>query len=105
MSNDDKRFYRELKRHVKKTGNKKARLFFKKALDDHPEEAQWDEYDYGHDQSSALNGRDGKNRKRRKRGHNEGAAHGDEPGEEGPYHPSERDEAGGEVHGPDESLG
>lgn len=66
MSNDDKRFYRNLKKAIKKTGNKKARQFFKKGLEDHPEEAQWDEYDYGHDQSSALNGRDGANRKRKK---------------------------------------
>ena len=104
MSNDDKRFYRQLKKHVKKTGNKKARQYFKKALEDHPEEAQWDEYDYGHDESSALNGRDGKNRKR-KRGHHEDGAHQHEPGEEGPYHTEERGEGGGEVHGPDEPLG
>jgi len=63
MSNDDKRFYRQLKKLVKKTGKKKERTFLKKQLQDHPEEAQWDKYDYGHDQSAALNGRDGKNRK------------------------------------------
>jgi hypothetical protein len=62
---DDKRFYRNLKKEIKKTGNKKARLFFKKCLEEHPEEAQWDEYDYGYDESSALNGRDGKNRKQK----------------------------------------
>lgn len=90
MSNDDKRFYRELKRTIKKTGNKKARKFYKKQLEDDPESVEC--YDYGHDQSSALNGRDGKNRKRNrlKRGElpNEGSSHQHEPGEEGPHHPA-----------------
>ncbi len=64
-TNDDKRFYRQLKKTIKKVGNKKARASLKKKLDENPEEAQFDEVDYGHDQSSALNGRDGKNRKKK----------------------------------------
>lgn len=88
MSNDDKRFYRELKRTIKKTGNKKARKFYKKQLEDDPENVEC--YDYGYDQSSALNGRDGKNRKRDrlKRGDNESPTHQHEPGEEGPHSPA-----------------
>lgn len=58
---DDKRFYRELKQQVKKTGKRKMRRFLKDVSTD-PEE-----FDYGSDQSSALNGRDGKNRKRKKK--------------------------------------
>jgi hypothetical protein len=60
---DDKRFYRELKQQVKKTGTKKMRRFLKNL------EADPDEFDYGSNQSSALNGRDGKNRKRKDKDH------------------------------------
>lgn len=91
MSNDDKRFYRNLKKAIKKTGNKKARQFFKKGLEDHPEEAQWDEFDYGHDESATLNGRDGRNRKKNRKKHAD-SAHGNEPGQESPGSPPGRDE-------------
>jgi hypothetical protein len=64
MKNDDKRFYRNLKKDIKRTGTKKARRHLKKQLEENPEEAPFDEVDYGFDQSSALNGRDGKNRKK-----------------------------------------
>lgn len=57
---DDKKFYRELKGQIKKTGNKKKRKFLKDVTTDPGD------FDYGSDQSSALNGRDGKNRKRKK---------------------------------------
>lgn len=56
---DDKRFYRELKQQVKKTGKRKMRRFLKDVGSDP------DDFVYGSDQSSALNGRDGKNRKRK----------------------------------------
>lgn len=56
---DDKRFYRELKSQIKKTGKKKMRRFLKDPT------VSPDDFDYGSDQSSALNGRDGKNRKRK----------------------------------------
>jgi len=56
---DDKRFYRELKSQIKKTGKKKMRRFLKDPTVD------LDDFNYGSDQSSALNGRDGKNRKRK----------------------------------------
>lgn len=65
MANDDKRYYRNLKKQIKETGKKKARLHYKKQLENNPEDAPFDEYDYGHDESSSMNGRDGKNRKPR----------------------------------------
>lgn len=66
MKNDDKRFYRELKKQVKKAGNKKVRRDLKKQMDENPEEAHFLDDDYGHNESSVFNGRDGKNRKRKK---------------------------------------
>lgn len=50
---DDKRFYRSLKKHVKKVGNRKRRRY-RKDLDTHP-----NDFDFGSDHSAALNGRDG----------------------------------------------
>jgi hypothetical protein len=65
MAQDDKRFYRELKRQVKKAGNKARRKHFKDQLDEDPTDIDND-FDFGYNQSSALNGRDGKNRKKEK---------------------------------------
>jgi len=65
MKKDDKRFYRQLKKQIKKTGNKKRRRFYKENLENNPAETHQNTYDYGHDQSSALNGHDGPNRKRK----------------------------------------
>lgn len=58
---DDKRFYRELKGQIKRTGKRKMRRFLKDP------NANPDDFDYGSDQSSALNGRDGKNRKKKEK--------------------------------------
>lgn len=58
---DDKRFYRNLKKHVKKTGNRKRRRFLKDFS------ANPEDFDFGADESSAFNGRDGRNRKRGKK--------------------------------------
>ncbi len=56
---DEKRFYRNLKRDIKKAGNKKRRNHLKRSLTDHPEEAHWDEYNiHSRDSSTWLNGFD-----------------------------------------------
>jgi len=55
---DDKRFYRDLKRKIKKIGNKRRRKAEKKALQENPDEAHWLEYDYGQNSSEWLNGMD-----------------------------------------------
>jgi hypothetical protein len=57
---DDKRFYRNLKKHVKKVGNRKRRRYLKD-LDSHSLD-----FEFGADHSATLNGRDGPNRKRQK---------------------------------------
>jgi hypothetical protein len=56
---DEKRYYRELKQQVKRTGNKKMRRFLKDP------NADPSDFDYGTAESAAFNGRDGKNRKRK----------------------------------------
>jgi len=43
----DKREYRQLKRTLKKEGNKKARKKLKDDLRIHPDETHWSEVDYG----------------------------------------------------------
>jgi len=55
---DDKRFYRDLKRKIKKAGTKKRRRHEKRALEENPGEAHWTEYDYGPNSSKWLNGMD-----------------------------------------------
>jgi hypothetical protein len=55
MPDPEKKFYRNLKRTIKKAGNRKRRRSWK---DDHPEEAHWDEYDFGRESSEWLNGLD-----------------------------------------------
>src|SRR5262245_40073104 len=54
----DKRFYRKLKRDVKRTGSKRRRLHLKRELTDNPEDAPYTEFDFGRDSSSTLNGMD-----------------------------------------------
>ncbi len=55
---DDKRFYRDLKRTIKKLGTRRRRHAEKRALEEHPEEAHRMEYEYGGDSSEWLNGLD-----------------------------------------------
>jgi hypothetical protein len=54
----EKRRHRELKREVKKAGNRKRRQHLKRALRDNPEEAAHTEFDFGRDSSESLNGND-----------------------------------------------
>jgi hypothetical protein len=54
----DKRFYRKLKRDVKRAGNKRRRQHLKRELADNPEEAHRSEFDFGRDSSATLNGLD-----------------------------------------------
>lgn len=62
----DKRFYRNLKRSVKKDGNKKRRAFFKQNLVENPEEAHLcDEFDFGDLNSKQFNGMDNDATRRR----------------------------------------
>lgn len=56
---DDKRFIRNLKREIKKTGNKKRRQYYKDLSVE-------EEFDFGPNASSVLNGQDNdKTRKKR----------------------------------------
>jgi hypothetical protein len=58
MMHDDKRQMRKLKRDIKKAGNKRRRLHFKRALQDNPEVAHEAEFEFGRDSSAGLNGAD-----------------------------------------------
>jgi hypothetical protein len=60
---DDKKYYRNLKKNVKKVGNRKRRRFLKDLTTDPGA------FDFGSDESSALNGHDGKNRKSKEKKH------------------------------------
>ena len=55
---DDKRLIRELKRVIKRDGNKHRRAELKRQLRDNPEEAHRAEEDLGGRESKALNGMD-----------------------------------------------
>ena len=57
---DDKKYYRDLKRKLKKAGNRKLRRFLKD-----PENTV-DDFDYEGDNSAALNGRDRHKKKNKK---------------------------------------
>ncbi len=54
----DKRHYRQLKRDVKKAGNRKRRQALKRDLVENPEEAPHTEFDFGRASSASLNGLD-----------------------------------------------
>lgn len=55
----DKRRQRKLKRDVKKAGNRKLRNHLKRQLAESPEDAAHvDDFDYGANSSSTLNGMD-----------------------------------------------
>lgn len=66
---DDKRFYRKLKKQVKKIGNRKRRATLKKQLEDNPTEAHWDEFDFGATSSQSLNKADSDATRKRKLRH------------------------------------
>lgn len=52
---DDKRALRELKRQIKRAGNKRRRLSLKRDLLDNPEEAPYSEENFGKNSSRVLN--------------------------------------------------
>jgi hypothetical protein len=54
----NKREYRKLKRSVKRSGSKRRRRHLKQDLADHPENAQFSEYEFRGDSSATLNGLD-----------------------------------------------
>jgi hypothetical protein len=54
----DKRRYRQLKRDLKRAGNRKRRRHFQRELLQNPEEANSAEFDFGRDSSAGLNGND-----------------------------------------------
>ncbi len=68
----DKRRYRQLKRDVKRAGNKRRRLHLKRDLADKPEEAHHSEFDFGRDSSQGLNGMDRDATRRRPKPADEG---------------------------------
>jgi hypothetical protein len=54
----DKRSYRQLKRDIKKAGNRKRRRTLQRDLQQNPAEAADTEFDYGRRSSEGLNGND-----------------------------------------------
>jgi len=54
----DKRILRELKREVKRAGNKRRRQYLKRQLVEEPEEAPYAEFDFGRDSSAGFNAMD-----------------------------------------------
>jgi hypothetical protein len=65
--NQDKRRHRELKREVKRAGNRKRRQHLKRQLTEDPEGATQTDFDFGRNSSAALNGIDRDAKRRRKR--------------------------------------
>jgi hypothetical protein len=63
---DDKRHYRQLKRDIKKAGNRKRRRHLERELAENPEEAARSDFDFGRDSSAPLNGNDRDATRRRK---------------------------------------
>lgn len=62
----DKRKYRQLKRDLKKTGNRKRRRHLLRELLDNPEDAAHTQFEFGRDGTVGLNGND-RDSTRRKR--------------------------------------
>jgi hypothetical protein len=56
--NDDKRRQRQMKRDVKKAGNRTRRQQLKRQLNENPEEAHFAEPTFGRNSSEPLNGID-----------------------------------------------
>ena len=69
--NNDKRQHRQLKRDIKKAGNRKRRQHLKRELTEHPEEAGRSDFAFGRDSSASLNGNDCDSTRRRKPGEEE----------------------------------
>ena len=54
----DKRGFRQLKRDLKRAGNRKRRRQLQRDLVDNPDDAAHGEFDFGRDSSAGLNGND-----------------------------------------------
>jgi hypothetical protein len=54
----DKRQWRQIKRDLKRAGNKRRRRHLKRELTDNPEEVPFTEFDFGRSSSAGLNGLD-----------------------------------------------
>jgi hypothetical protein len=54
----DKRSYRQLKRDLKRAGNRKRRRHLQRELQDNPEDAARSEFDFGRSSTAGLNGND-----------------------------------------------
>jgi len=63
----DKRKLRQLKKAIKRAGNKSRRQSLKRDLVENPEEAHRSEYDFGRDTSTGLNALDQDATRRRPR--------------------------------------
>ena len=55
MKNEDKRRLRQLKRDIKRAGNKRRRQHLKRELRERPEDAPHSAFDFGRSSSSGLN--------------------------------------------------
>lgn len=55
---DKKRLLRETKRQIKKDGNRSRRRYLKRQLEEDPDHAHLDDYDFKYDSSTWLNGMD-----------------------------------------------
>ena len=62
----DKRKLRQLKRDIKRAGNKRRRQHLKRQLAENPEDAPYHEFDFGHNTSAGLNAIDRDATRRRK---------------------------------------
>jgi hypothetical protein len=54
----DKRRYRQLKRDLKRAGNRKRRRHFQRDLRDNPLEGNPSDFEFGRDSTAGLNGND-----------------------------------------------
>lgn len=55
---DDKRYYRKLKRDLKRAGSRRRRQHLKRELTERPEDAPFTEFDFGRSGTAGLNGND-----------------------------------------------
>jgi hypothetical protein len=67
----DKRRFRQLKRDVKRAGNRKRRQHLKRELAENPDDAAHTEFDFGRDSSATFNGNDKDSTRRRNQGREE----------------------------------
>ncbi|HEY7428680.1 MAG TPA: hypothetical protein VH682_30905 [Gemmataceae bacterium] len=54
----DKRQFRQLKRDLKRAGNRKRRRHLQRELLENPEDAGQSDFDFGRDSTAGLNGND-----------------------------------------------